>query len=342
LRHCPFHQETKLKNQVSRPGRSLLALITGLALALGPQIDPVVAQIFPDKPIKLIVPAAPGGPTDVAARLVGQIIPRLGQPAVIENRAGGGGAIGARAVAGAPPDGHTLLIGNTSVLAVLPAFSPTAGYDPVMSFAPVAQLTESYMILVVHPAFPAQTVGELIAYAKANPGKLNYSHGGVGSLPHLTGELFRARTGITMVAVPYKSGGESVTAVLSEQVPATFESITILLPLIREGKLRALAVSSPTRTELAPDLPTMIESGVPDFVVTSFNGVLAPAGTPAAVVDRLNASINDGLGTAEMRANIARLGAVTIPGRPAAFADYIAGEIRKWSAVGKTANVKFE
>src|SRR5262249_19273679 len=236
------------------------------------------AQTYPDKPIKLIVPGASGGPTDVPARLAAQFLPRLGQPVVIENRPGAGGAIGARAVAAAPPDGYTLLVANTSVLAVIPAVSASAGYDPTRSFAPVAKFSESFQILVVHPASPWTSVKELIAYAKANPGKLDYAHTGAGGLPHLTGELFLARAGVDIVGVPYRSGGESVTAVLSQAVHMTFEGITILLPLIREGKLRALAVSGRARTALAPDLPTMIEAGVPDYDVTTFNGFMAPAG----------------------------------------------------------------
>ena len=224
---------------------------------------PAAAQTYPDKPIRLIVPGAPGGPTDVPARLATQFLPKLGQPAVIENRPGAGGALGARAAATAPPDGHTLLVANTSVLAVFPAVSASAGYDPTKDFAPVAKFSESFQILVVSPSSPWRSVKDLVETAKANPGKLNYAHTGRGGLPHLTGELFLARTGVDIVGVPYRSGGEAVTAVLSEAVHMTFEGITILLPLIRDGKLRALAVTSRARTPLAPDLPTMMEAGVP-------------------------------------------------------------------------------
>ena len=299
-------------------------------------------QTYPDKPIKLIVPGAAGGPTDVPARLASQFLPRLGQPAVIENRPGAGGAIGARSVASAPPDGYTLLVANTSVLAVIPAVSASAGYDPTRSFAPVAKFSESFQILVVHPATPWKSVKELTDYAKANPGKLNYAHTGAGGLPHLTGELFLSRAGVEIVGVPYRSGGESVTAVLSEAVHMTFEGITILLPLIREGKLRALAVTSRTRTSLAPDLPTMIEAGVPDYEVTTFNGFMAPAGTPSAIVGKLNAAINEGLNAPDMQATIARLGAVTNPGSPGEFGAFIAAELQKWVAVAKAANVKID
>jgi tripartite-type tricarboxylate transporter receptor subunit TctC len=182
----------------------------------------------------------------------------------------------------------------------------------------------------------------LIAYAKANPGKLNYAHTGPGGLPHLTGELFKSAAGVDIVGVPYKSGGDSVTAVLGEQVQMTFEGITILLPLIREGRLRALAVTSRVRTPIAPDLPTMIEGGVPDYEVTTFNGIVAPAGTPDAIIRLLNATINEGLRTPDMQASIHNLGAVSNPASPEEFGAFIAAEGRKWTAVAKAANVHID
>jgi tripartite-type tricarboxylate transporter receptor subunit TctC len=300
------------------------------------------AQTYPDRPIRLIVPSAPGGPTDIPARLLSQILPKLGQPVVIENRPGAGGAIGARFVATSAPDGYTLLVGNTSVLAVIPAVSASAGYDPNRQFSAVAKFSESYQILVVHPSVVAKTVGELIAYAKTYPGKLNYAQTGAGGLPHLTGELFKSAAGVDIVGVPYKSGGDSITGVLGAQVDMTFESITVLLPLIREGRLRALAVTSRTRTPLADDLPTMIEAGVPDYEVTTFNGIVAPAGTPEPIIRLLNAIINEGLRTPELQASIRNLGAVSNPVSPAEFGAFIAAEGRKWSTVAKAANVHID
>jgi tripartite-type tricarboxylate transporter receptor subunit TctC len=300
------------------------------------------AQNFPGRPIRLIVPSAPGGPTDLPARLVAQILPNLGQAAVVENRAGAGGAIGARAVANATPDGYTLLVGNTSVFAVWPAVSPSAGYDPAKSFAPVAKLSESYQIVVVPASSPFRTMRDVVAFAKANPGKLNVAHTGVGGLPHLTVELLKARAGIDVVGVPYKSGGESVTAVLAGQVDMTLEGITILLPHIRDGKLRALAVTSHARTPLAPDLPTMIEAGVPGYEVTTFNGVVAPAGTPPAIVQKLNAAINEGMQTPDMHNRLLALGAVTAANTPAEFAAFMAAEHRKWSELAASAHVKVD
>lgn len=304
--------------------------------------SPLPAQTYPDHPIKLIVPSAPGGPTDIPARITAGFIPKLGQPGVVENRPGAGGALGARSVASSPPDGYTLLVGNTSVFAVNPAVSSSAGYDPLKDFAPVAKFSESFQILVVDPSLRVTSVKELLDYIKANPGKLNYAHTGIGGLPHLTAELFIARTGANIVGVPYRSGGEAVTALLGQNVQMTFEAISILLPLIREGKVRALAVTSPARTPLAPDLPTMMEAGVPNYEVTTFNGIAAPAGTPAPIIGKLNAAINEGLLTAATKETLAKLGAVASPGSPQDFAAFIAAELAKWRSVAQKANVKID
>jgi len=318
--------------------RSASAASTAAALA-----GPLHAADWPTRSVTVVVPFGAGGNSDMMARLAAQhLTSKLGQTFVVENRPGAGGAIGAKAVAGAAPDGYTLMAGNTSVFAVIPAVSASAGYDPVKDFAPVAKVSESFQILVVQPSFPAKTVKEFIDYAKANPGKLNYAHTGPGGLPHLTAELFKARTGVDIVGVSYRSGGESVTAVLSGAVQLTFESITILLPLIREGKVRALGVTSGKRSPLAPDLPTIAEQGVPDYEVLTFNGIVAPARTPAAVVNKLNAAMNEGLRTPEMQDTITKLGAVTNPGTPEEFGAFIAAQLKKWTEVGKAANIKID
>ncbi len=324
------------------PAATILAGIAFFTTAVFLVSTPIRAQTYPDRPIKLIVPSAPGGPTDIPARLLSQILPKLGQPIVIENRPGAGGAIGARFVATSAPDGYTLLVGNTSVLAVIPAVLANAGYDPNKQFSAVAKFSESYQILVVHPSVAVKTVRDLIAYAKANPGKLNYGQTGAGGLPHLSGELFKSAAGVNIVGVPYKSGADSITGVLGAQVDMTFESITVLLPLIRDGRLRPLAITSRTRTPLADDLPTMIEAGVPDYEVTTFNGVVAPAGTPEPIIRFLNATINEGLRAPAMQANIRNLGAVSNPVSPAEFGVFIAAEGRKWSTVAKAANVHID
>jgi tripartite-type tricarboxylate transporter receptor subunit TctC len=322
-------------------GQKLAVLTAVLCLAFG--AERAAAQNYPDKPIKIIVPAASGGPTDIPARLASQILqPKFGQPVVIENRPGAGGAIGARAVAGSPADGYTLMAGNTSVLAVYPAVAANAGYDPVKNFAPVAKVSESYQILVVDAASPWKTIKELVDEAKAHPGKLNVAHTGAGGLPHLTGELFAVRSGAKLTGVPYRSGGEAVTAVLSGAVQMTFESITILLPLIREGKLRALAITSGLRTPLAPEIPTMAEAGVANYEVTTFNGIVAPAGTPPNIVAMLNSAMNEGLKTPEMQDTIKRLGAVSGTGSPDEFAAFIAVQHGKWKDVAQSVNIKVD
>jgi tripartite-type tricarboxylate transporter receptor subunit TctC len=320
--------------------RAFLGAVAGLGASLHDR--PSFAQNYPAKPIRLIVPSASGGPTDIPARLLSQILPKLGQPAIVENRPGAGGVIGVRVVATAVPDGHTLLVGNTSVLAVIPSVSASAGYDPAKSFAPVAKISESYQILVVHPSAPWTSVKEFVADAKQNPGKFNVAHTGPGGLPHLTAELFKASAGVDLVGVPYKSGGEAVTALLGAQVHCTFEAITILLPLIREGKVRALGVTSRARTPLAPDLPTMIEAGVADYEVTTFQGVVAPAGTPPDVIAKLNAAINEGFNTEEMRATVTKLGGVPTLGSANEFGAFIAAQNVKWTAVAKKAGISVE
>lgn len=339
----PREEEALLTKSIASSGFATILPACAILLVVGTAVlGGAAAQSYPARPIKLFVPAAPGGPTDIPARLVAQILPKLGRPGVVENRPGAGGALAARAVAAAAPDGYSLLVGNTSVLAVIPAVSASAGYDPGKNFAAVAKVSESYQILVLNPSSPWKSVSELASYAKAHPGKLTYAHTGPGGLPHLTGELFKVLAGVDILGVSYKSGGESVAAVLGHQVDMTFESITILLPLIRAGRLRALAITSRNRTSLAPDLPTMIEAGVPGYEVTTFNGIVAPASTPAAIVNTLNATINDGLRTPENKAAISHLGAISNLGSPQDFADFIAAQHHKWLDVAKSAHIAID
>ena len=268
------------------------------------------AQAYPTKVIKMIVPAGPGGPTDVLARLVAdRMAAALGQPVIIDNRGGGGGAIGAKAVAAADPDGYTLLFGNTATLANIPAISKSAGYDSAKNFAGVAKVMDSYQVLVVSPNLPVKSVAELTAYAKANPGKLNYGAAGPINLTNLAGELYKLKAGLDFVAVHFKSGAESLTCVVGDQCQLTIDNVTAVRALMEDGKLRPLAVTSARRQSDFPALPTMIEAGVPDYVVTSFFGVVAPAGTPAPVIARLNAVINEALRTEAVQAALKKLGA---------------------------------
>ena len=248
-------------------------------------VAPAVGQAYPDRLIRIVVPFAAGGPVDVMARLVAQrMAVILGQNVIIENRAGGGGVIGAKAVANAEPDGYTLLFGNVSTLAVIPAVARNKDYDPAKNFAPVAKVSDSPEVLVVDRSFPARTVQDLVTIARNNPGKLNFGSSGFGNATHLAAEWFKAKTAVDVVHVPYKGLSEVVTGVLAGQVTFGFGAIEGLMPHIQDGQLRALAVTSEKRFPLLPELPTMIESGVDGFVVSSFQGVVAPAGTPPAVV----------------------------------------------------------
>jgi tripartite-type tricarboxylate transporter receptor subunit TctC len=305
--------------------------------------NPADAQSYPEKAIKIIVPASPGGPTDVPARLAAQILtPKLGQPVLVENRAGAGGALGAREVARATPDGYTLLMGNTSTLAVIPAVSSSAGYDPVGSFTPIVRIVEGFQILVVHPSSQWKSLKELVDDAKTNPGKFNYAHTGAGGLPHLAGEIFMLRSGTKLTGVSYRSGGESVTAVLSQVVHLTFENIAILAPQIREGKLRGLAVQTSKRTKLLPDLPTMAEAGIANAEANTFFGLVGPAGTPAHIVKILNETLNEGMQLPQVQLLIGNAGSEPQPNSPEEFAAYIALQNSKWVEVGKAAHVKID
>jgi tripartite-type tricarboxylate transporter receptor subunit TctC len=322
--------------------RSLQAVLcTGVLAALAiANIGSAQAQDYPIRPIKLVVPFGPGGPTDVSARLVAQIAQaELGATIVVENRPGAGGATGSKSVANAEPDGYTLLVGTSATLAVVPALMKNPGYDPVKSFAAVAKVADSTLVLIVPANFPADSVKEFVAYAKANPGKLSYASAGAGNQTQLLAELFKAKAGIEAVHIPYKSGAEMVTAVLSEQVQMSFPDVSILIPLIREHKVKALAVSSAQRHPALPEVPTMTESGIPDFVLTFWSGVVAPAGTPAAIVTKLNAAIDKGLRSPEVQQKLAAVGSQTAPGTPQDFAAFIASETVKWREIAKTAGI---
>jgi tripartite-type tricarboxylate transporter receptor subunit TctC len=319
--------------------RSLLAA----PIAIGLTIATATAQTYPDRLVRIIVPQGPGGPTDLLARVAAQRLQAvLHQNFIIENRGGAGGVIAAKTAAGAEPDGYTLFMGNTSVLVLIPILSKSANYDPEKLFVPVARLAESYQVLVVHPSLPVKTVAELVAYAKANPNKLNYSSAGIGNTIHLAGELFNHVAGTRIVHVPYNSGAEATRAVLGGQVQMTFVNITGLPPLIADGKLRALAVTGPKRMALLPDVPTMVESGFPDFVVRAFFGLAAPSGTPAPIVDKLNATINAEMSSNEVQTTLKRLGAEAGSGTAAEFAAFIAAERKRWSAVAKAANISID
>ena len=294
------------------------------------------AQTYPNKPIRLVVPFPPGGPTDVMARLIAQRLSSTLGSVILENKAGAGGTIGTKAVAAAEPDGYNLLFGGTSTLAINPAVYKDLRYDPVTSFAPVAMVSTSPFVLVVHPSVPVHTVDEFVRYAKANPGKVNFGSAGVGTTPHLAGELFKSLTGVDVVHVPYKGGGPVLTDLVAGQIQMTFELTAVLLPLIRAGKLRALAVATEERNPDLPEVPTMIESGVPGCLVSSWFGIVGPAGMPLHVIDRLNLEINRGLRSAEIVASLAQLGSQPKIGTAQEFATLIATEAQRWRTVAKS------
>jgi tripartite-type tricarboxylate transporter receptor subunit TctC len=313
--------------------------VIGLPIA-GLTADPTLAQTYPSRPIRMLVGFSPGGPADVMARLIGQrLYASLGQPIVVENRPGAGGTIAARAVADSEPDGYTLLLGNTSTLVISPLMYKNVGYDALKAFAPIARLGTTSDILVTNPNFSAKSLGELIAYAKANPGKLNYSTPGIGTPPHLIAEMLKLRAGIEIVHVPYKSGGQSIQAVIAGEVQLTFENPAVALPLVQAGVVRALAVTSEARHPQAPDVPTLIEGGLPDFVSVSFTGVVARAGIPAAIVGKLNAAINESLRSPDVAATLTKLAVDVKTETPDAFATFLAREMTTTAPVIKAAGL---
>jgi tripartite-type tricarboxylate transporter receptor subunit TctC len=317
-----------------------IALVIGAGAGIAGRVE---AQTYPDRLIKIVVPYPPGGPIDITARLVAQRLgPILGQTVIIENRGGAGGALGTKAAAGAEPDGYTLLFGNASAFVVGPAVYRFRDYDTLKQFTPIAKVTEGYEVLVVAPDFPPKNVQELIAYAKARPGKLNFGSMGYGNLTHLVAELFKLQTGTDFVHVPYKGSPEAVAGIVTGQVHILFGEVAGLLPLVRDGKLRALGVASMGRNALAPELPTMIEGGVDGFVALTFTGVMAPKGTPAPIVSKLNAAINESLKPPEVVAALGKLGAEVRPGSPEEFGAFLARERDKWVDVVTRTGIKAE
>ncbi len=319
--------------------RFLLAIS---AVVLGLAAGPASAQDkYPNRPIKIIVPTPAGGPVDVAARVVANYLTTsLGQSVIVDNRPGAGNTIGSKEAARADPDGYTLLYSAVSGLILAPMLQKDAGYDPITSFVPIVVVGSGSLILVVHPSVPAKSVQELVAYAKANPGKINFSSGGIGVLPHLTGEMFKAAAGIDIVHVPYRGGAPSIQDVVAGNVQMTFESVGVLLPLIRAGKLRALATPSAKRIAEMPELPTMIESGYPTVVATSWTGLLAPVGTPADVIARLNNQINLGLKSPELTGALAKISSAPLGGTPADFTQLMKADLARWTPVVKSLNLK--
>ena len=331
-----------MRSVVTRTRRigALTAAALAGALVFGDSGRSAAAN-FPDHPIKLIVPFGAGGPPDVAARIIGAYISEHLGPVVVENHVGAGGTLAARLVATSPPDGYTLLAGTAGSLSISPQLYKDAGIDPVKQFAAVALVSSAPLVLAVQKSVPAHSVKELVAYAKANPGKLNYG-AVIGTPPHLSGEMFKHITGANIVFVPYRSAAQATTDVLSGHMNMTFEGTTAISPFIKSGQLRALAVTSAQRIPELPDVPTMDELGYPGMPPDSWQAIVAPAGTPTAVIERINAVVNQGLATPELRQKITKLGGEPEPKSVADFAAYIADQYKRWGDVIRITGVKLD
>jgi tripartite-type tricarboxylate transporter receptor subunit TctC len=313
--------------------RSVLTAVAAAGLGFAAP-NSATAQSYPDKPIKIIVTVAPGGPMDTIARVVGQQMQaRLGQPVIVENRPGAGSTIGAKAVAGAEPDGSTLMWGTLSAIAIAPALYKEPGYDP-KAFVPAALVAEFPHVMVIPPSLAAKSVAEFIAYAKANRGKLNFG-GSLGTPPQLMGTMFNKVADLGMTYVPYKGGAPSMPDLLAGRLQMQFDALTLLQPIVKDGKLRALAVTTPTRWAGLPDVPTLRESGFADFPGNPWAGIMAPPKTPAPVIAKLNATINDILQSPEARDSLARLNVLLRPSSAQEFADFVARESPKWTQMVK-------
>jgi len=320
--------------------RTLLALIFAVMLYTSGASAQDAAAGYPNRPIRIIVCVPAGGGVDTVTRIVANgLQQRLGQPVVVENRAGAGGNIGAEAVFTADPDGYTPLAAQPAPLTVNPLLYSKMTFDPER-FEPVTIMTSIANVLLVRPDFPAKTPQEFIAYAKANPGKLNYSTPGIGTPPHLIGEMLKQRAGVEIVHVPYKSGGQSIQAVVAGEVQLTFENPAVALPLVQAGVVRALAVTSEARHPQAPDVPTVVEAGLPDFVSVSFTGVVGPAGIAGNIVAKLNSVINESLQSPDVAATLTKLAVDVQPGTPAQFATFLSQEMTEMTPVVKAAGLQ--
>jgi tripartite-type tricarboxylate transporter receptor subunit TctC len=326
-----------------RPGRVagwLLALLA-ILFAVG-SIQAGHAEGYPERTIKIVVPFPAGGPTDVAARLIAQSLSSsLGQGVIIENHAGAGGRIGAKVVATAAPDGYTLLLGGTNVNSIAGAIYKDLGFDPIGSFAPIAAICTDSMALAVSPSVPANTFQELVKYAKDNPGKLKYG-APPGIYTQFAAEYFKVKTGTDILFVPYKGGAPAITDVLGGHIEMVFNNRSTLLPQFKDGKLKALAVTSAARWPELPQTPTMNEVGIPGFPSEVLFGLLAPAGTPATVIRQLNQAINDGLRSAEVRTNLEAIGVEARIGTAQEFAAALAEQAREWKTVIDAIGFKME
>jgi len=337
----PLWKESRARDVLDTLIRILLSAGVA-AVALG-AAGGGLAQRYPEKPVRIIVPFSPGGGSDIVARAIAPALsPALGQPVVVDNRPGADGAIGAFMVAKAPADGHMLLVGTTGPMVISPALKAKMPYDTLRDFAPVTQLITQPIALVVHPSLPVNTVAQFIALAKARPGELNYGSAGIGNGTHLAAEIFKSITGVSMVHVPYKGTAPAVTDLVGGHVQVIFSSISVMLPQINAGKLKALAVGGEKRMPMLPNVPTMVEAGVRGFDASSWYGLFAPAGTPTGVVTRLNGEVAKILRGAEIRDLLLAQGASPVGNTPEEFTSHIKAELVKWREAVRAAGVKPE
>jgi tripartite-type tricarboxylate transporter receptor subunit TctC len=320
-----------------------LKIISALLLSIAQMLAFQSAQAFPDRPVKLVVPTPPGGPPDIMARLLSDKMgAALGQPVIVENRPGGaGGTIGTKSVLTAEPDGYTLLMGSTSAVIIAPLVHKSAGYTSE-TFAPVAGVSETTEVLALHPSVPANSVAELVRLAKSQPNTLRYGSAGVGGLPHLEGELLKARAQIEISHVPYRGGGPALTGLLGGEVHMFFSALTQMLPYVRDGRLRGLAVTSESRSALAPEIPTMVESGFDQFVTVSINFIVAPPGTPIAIRQQLSEAVARALASVEVKQAFARIAANARPASPEQLSPYLAEQQLRWARIVEATRISVD
>ena len=310
------------------------AAIGAIALAAATLSLGAAAQAYPTKPITIVVPFSAGGTTDILARLVGQYLTtELGQPVVVDNKAGAGGNIGGALAAKAPADGYTLFMGTVGTHAINAALYKKMPFDHVKDFAPLSRVANVPNLLVAHPSQPFKTVPEMIAYAKANPGKINFGSPGNGASPHLSGELFKSMAKVELTHIPYKGSAPAVSGLLGNQIAIMFDNMPSVIPHVRSGKLRAIAISTAKRSPELPDVPTIAEAGVPGYEAVSWFGLFAPAATPKPVLDKLSTALSKVLANPEVQKKISAQGGETVNETPAQFAAFIRSETTKWGKV---------
>ena len=320
--------------------KALLAASVGLALCVG---TAAAQAVYPAKPVRLVVPFATGGVTDTSGRLIAEHLSRrLGQQVIVDNKPGASGNIGTQMVAAAEPDGYTLLLGFDGTLVINPHVFPKVGFDTLKDFAPVGKIGDAILILVSHPGVPAKNLKDVIALSKSQAGGLSYGTSGTGGTPHIAGELLKQRTGANLTHIPYKGGGQAMTDLLGGTIPLVYTAVAGAVSHVKAGKLHAVAVSSAQRAPSLPDVPTFIESGVTDFDINSWVGLLAPAKTPRAVVDKLNTELNAVLNDPVVRERLNTLGISASPGGPERFGRDMARDLSRYAEVVKAANIKAE